>query len=140
MAQVKTDLEGINGAGIYTVFVDFVSRDPASIEKIETLPAIVMVEGNEIEERTASNERLFLMAQLTLVVLFRVGDDAAATTVNAWLRDIKLAMIGTTNFRHGGWCHRTVYRGMDPLGISGADIAGAAINFALHYDHTWTDP
>jgi hypothetical protein len=141
MNEVRKDLEGINGQSPYTNRVALVSRDLITPNAINVYPAIVMLEEQEEFERSSSTQRLFLTANLTLLIYYQPSaGEVVSTALNSLAADVKYAMISSTQHTHDNKAHHTLYRGRDSLAVPNTGVAGIVMDFGLNYSHTWDTP
>ena len=148
LAQLKTDLELINGTSPYTNTVALVSRDlmtPMLFVQQGALPGIAMVDkGDSILMPASTNVRIFTLELMVLAYLVAQPGADADTACNSIAADIVYAMTNPTIWAHPASGTDTAmgseYTGMDVIAVEAEQIAGVAVHFKFIYRNTWTAP
>lgn len=142
VAQLETDLKLINGTGDYNNAVKRVSRD---MEVPEIFPYIIIEEEGEEKEADASGREIHMYAMFNIWMFLQGSTNYSASQIlNSGLRDIQIAMLGTTaagrnNRTHQGTCHHTEYLGMNMWAEDEASFLILIAKYRCDYSFRWAN-
>lgn len=136
LAQLKTDIEAVNGAGDYTYTVEQVSREllgPGDCGG--AFPTVCIIPRSEPKGAPTTSQTHFRELRVDFVVMLRGGDysvtpDQAMTGLTD---DLKLALFGTQKYTHSGTALLSDFEDLEWIGEVGQGVQAAVIGVRFLY-------